>query len=286
MALKITITSTKGGVGKTTLSANLGAILADLGQRVLLVDADVQPTLSSYFLLDRRARQGLSHLITTASTNDIISQTVIERLELIYSDDPQGKLENWLLHAPDGRIRLRYLLANLDASYDVILIDTQGAIGVLQDAAVLAADFLISPIPPEILSAREFSRGTIAMIERLRPMVNMGAPVGPLRGLIYRQDRTVDARLIAQQLKRETFGPSKGAITILDTVIPNTVAYREAATKRIPVHRWETQRPGPTASAQETMLALVHELFPHLDGAVLSNEPTGASSVTIAGKSR
>jgi chromosome partitioning related protein ParA len=278
MALKITITSTKGGVGKTTLSANLGAILADLGQRVLLVDADVQPTLSSYYPLEQRSRNGLSHLITTASTGDIISQTSIKGLDLIYSDDPQGKLETWLLHAPDGRIRLRYLLARLDMAYDIILIDTQGAIGVLQDAAILAADFLVSPIPPEILSAREFSRGTIAMIERLRPMVNMGAPVGPLRGLIYRQDRTVDARQIAQQLKRETFGPSKGAITILDTVIPNIVAYREAATKRIPVHHWETKRTGPTASARETMLALVHELFPHLDGTALDFDPAGTEN--------
>ena len=266
MALKITITSTKGGVGKTTLSANLGAILADLGQRVLLVDADVQPTLSSYYPLEQRAQYGLSHLITTASTNGIISRTTVERLDLIYSDDPQGKLETWLLHAPDGRVRLRYLLANFEESYDIILIDTQGAIGVLQDAAVLAADFLVSPIPPEILSAREFSRGTISMIERLRPMVNMGAPVGPLKGLIYRQDHTVDARLIAQQLKRETYGPSKGSITILDTFIPNTVAYREAATHRTPVHRWEAKRPGPTASARETMLDLVYELFPHLEG--------------------
>ncbi len=273
MALKITVTSTKGGVGKTTLSANLGAILADLGQRVLLVDADVQPTLSSYYPLEQRSQHGLSHLITAASTDNIISQTAIERLDLIYSDDPQGKLETWLLHAPDGRVRLRYLLANLEESYDIILIDTQGAIGVLQDAAVLAADFLVSPIPPEILSAREFSRGTIAMIERLRPMVNMGAPVGPLKGLIYRQDRTVDARLIAQQLKRETYGPSKGNITILDTVIPNTVAYREAATHRIPVHRWEAKRPGPTASARETMLNLVHELFPHLEGTALNCNP-------------
>lgn len=49
MALKIRITSTKGGVGKTTLCANLGGIRADLGQRVLMVDADVQPTLPSYF---------------------------------------------------------------------------------------------------------------------------------------------------------------------------------------------------------------------------------------------
>ena len=273
MALKITVTSTKGGVGKTTLSANLGAILADLGQRVLLVDADVQPTLSSYYPLEQRSQHGLSHLITAASTDDIISRTAIERLDLIYSDDPQGKLETWLLHAPDGRVRLRYLLANLEESYDIILIDTQGAIGVLQDAAVLAADFLVSPIPPEILSAREFSRGTIAMIERLRPMVNMGAPVGPLKGLIYRQDRTVDARLIAQQLKRETYGPSKGSITILDTFIPNTVAYREAATHRIPVHRWEAKRPGPTTSARETMLNLVHELFPHLEGTALNCNP-------------
>ena len=40
--IKFTVTSTKGGVGKTTLTANLGALLADMGLRILLVDADVQ----------------------------------------------------------------------------------------------------------------------------------------------------------------------------------------------------------------------------------------------------
>ena len=55
MALKVTVTSTTGGVGKTTLTANLGGLLADLGQKVLLVDADVQPTLSSYYPLEHRA---------------------------------------------------------------------------------------------------------------------------------------------------------------------------------------------------------------------------------------
>ena len=44
--LTFTITSTKGGVGKTTLTANLGALLADMGQRVLLIDADAQASLS------------------------------------------------------------------------------------------------------------------------------------------------------------------------------------------------------------------------------------------------
>ena len=48
----LTICSTKGGAGKTTLTANLGGLLSSLGYRVLLVDADVQPTLSSYYALN------------------------------------------------------------------------------------------------------------------------------------------------------------------------------------------------------------------------------------------
>lgn len=263
MAIKITVTSTKGGVGKTTQTANLGGILADLGQRVLLVDADIQPTLSSYFQLTLLAPHGLSALITTPAQRDIISHTEIPHLDLIVSDDPEGALQNWILHTPDGRVRLKHLLARFDADYDFILIDTQGAVGPLQDAAVLAADMLLSPIPPEILSAREFTRGTLGMLERLQPMTYLGAPVGPLFGLIYRMDRTIDAKRIAQELRREA-APSRGQIRILDTVIPSTVAYREAATSRIPVHRWEPRRAGPSSSASETMLSLVRELFPHL----------------------
>ncbi|MEQ9511122.1 MAG: ParA family protein, partial [Alloalcanivorax xenomutans] len=58
----VTICSTKGGVGKTTTTANLGGILADAGQRVLLVDADIQPTLSSYYPLSERSPYGLHQL--------------------------------------------------------------------------------------------------------------------------------------------------------------------------------------------------------------------------------
>ena len=95
MTLKITVMSTKGGVGKTTQTANLGGILADLGQRVLLVDADVQPTLSSYFELTYRASHGLSALITGPRLGDVISRTNIDNLDLIISDDPEGALQNW-----------------------------------------------------------------------------------------------------------------------------------------------------------------------------------------------
>ncbi|WP_111748837.1 ParA family protein [Salinisphaera orenii] len=261
----ITTCSTKGGVGKTTLTANLAGLLADSGYPTLVIDADIQPTLSSYYPLESRAPHGLYQLATAGSTEDTISRTSIENLDIVISDDPDGKLDNWILHTPDGRIRMRRALTDCH-SYDFVLIDTQGASGPLQDLGVLAADILLSPIPPEILSAREFTRGTLNMLQRLEPMQYMGAPVGHLYGLCYRMDRTVDARNVSDTLRRASFGDSRGVITILNTVVPATVAYREAATARVPVHKWEKRGTGKTTpTARETMLELVDELLPHAD---------------------
>jgi len=75
--LPVTICSTKGGVGKTTFTANLGGMLADLGQRVLLINADIQPTLSSYYPIEETAEQGLTQPITTGEAAGCISLTAI-----------------------------------------------------------------------------------------------------------------------------------------------------------------------------------------------------------------
>jgi chromosome partitioning related protein ParA len=258
----VTVCSTKGGVGKTTLAANLAGILTDLGQRVLLIDADIQPALSSFYEIASRAPQGLTALMQSGSLENCVSRTAIG-CDLVVSDDPVGRLQDWVLHTPDGRVRLRRTLEAI-AEYDFTVIDTQGAVGPLQDAAVLAAHLLVSPIPPEILSAREFARGTLAMLDRLRPMQYLGAPIGQLFGLIYRMDRASEAMRIAAELKKESFAPSRGQIRILDTVVPSTVAYREAATARVPIHRFEPRRRGVTPSGRDVMSRIVRELFPHL----------------------
>jgi len=264
MAVTITVCSTKGGVGKTTVCANLGGMLAELGQSVLFIDADIQPTLSSYYPLTQRAEHGLTQLITKADATDAISQMQVgaHLCDVIVSDDPEGKLENFILHTPDGRVRLKRVIEALSDNYDFILIDTQGAAGALQDVAVLAGDMLLSPIPPEILSAREFSRGMLGMLERLQPMSFMGAPVGPLYGLIYKMDRTVDARNIAQAVRNMTFNESKGKVKILETTIPSTVAYRDAASAQVPVHVLQNRQ--QAIAGADAMQALIAELFPHL----------------------
>lgn len=275
--IKFTVISTKGGVGKTTLTANLGALLADMGLRVLMIDADVQPSLSKFYpLREPKPAAGLTEIIVRGElTAACISSTTYPNLDIVVSDDPEGSLPHWLLNRIDRGFRLRAALNSppIAQSYDCVLIDTQGAVGPLQDAAALAADILVSPITPEILSAREFRDGTMELLERLEPSTALGATLGPMKALIYRQDRTNDARIIAAGI-REDFIKLKGRVTVLETVVPHAKAYKEAATLRTPVHRHERRREGPTPSAYTVMHSLAWELIPSLQGALAEPEIT------------
>ena len=267
--IKFTVISTKGGVGKTTLTANLGGLFADLGLRVLLIDADVQPSLSKYFpLAVPKPAAGLTEMIVRGEVTDAcITATMYQNLDIVVSDDPEGRLPHWLMNRIDRGFRLRMAL-NAEAvsrSYDCVLIDTQGAVGPLQDAAALAADILISPITPEILSAREFQDGTMELLDRLEPSSLLGATLGTMKAVIYRQDRTLDARAVASGI-REDFIKLKGRVAVLDTVVPHAKAYKEAATARIPVHRHERRRTGAMPSAYTVMHELAWELIPSLKG--------------------
>ncbi len=261
----VSVVSTKGGVGKTTVAANLGGLLADAGLRVLLLDMDSQPTLSSYYSFGQKAVAGAYELIAFNETTpaQIISRTVIRRLDLIISNDDQGRLSTLLLHAPDGRLRLRNLLDNFRLNYDVLLIDTQGARSVLLEMAILASDLALSPITPEMLAARELHRGTLKLMSELEPFRHLGIPLPSLR-LLLNQVNTirVDTRMIICGL-RNTFAEATNT-SVLDTVIPDRVAYLNAATLSLPVHRIDSRQPRQrrSPSALETMQALAIELFP------------------------
>ncbi|MEN4946439.1 ParA family protein [Pseudomonas proteolytica] len=261
----VSVVSTKGGVGKTTVAANLGGILADAGLRVLLLDLDSQPTLSSYYALRHATAAGAYELVALNLTDpaQIISTTVITGLDLVLSNDDQGRLNTLLLHAPDGRLRLRNLLDTFRPRYDVLLIDTQGARSVLLEMAILASDLALSPITPEMLAARELRRGTLKLLNELEPFRHLGIAPPPLRLLLNQvNDIKSDTRMIMRSL-RETFSGAS-AIRVLQTVIPDRVAYLNAASLGLPVHRVEARRlvGRSSTSALETMQALAIELFP------------------------
>lgn len=260
---------TKGGVGKTTITANLGAILADMGQRVLLVDADPQQSLSRVYALDYRADFGLTQVYRSASSTDCISKTTIPNLDIILNDDPHG--EHITAFLRESYVNFQHLYVALQAlEYDYILVDTQGAKGIIQESVICAADILLSPIKPQVLDTREFIHGTIELVNKFKPRAGFvsvtGRPLPPIRVIFNMWDRTGTASNITAELRSMFDQAVDDQVTVLNTVIPLLKPYSEANGRGIPVHRFEIARTGPTKSAFYTMLALIEELEPKLIG--------------------
>ncbi|HAV1899108.1 TPA: TIGR03752 family integrating conjugative element protein [Enterobacter hormaechei subsp. steigerwaltii] len=140
------VISPKGGEGKSTFAAYLAGFLADAGLNTLLVDADYsQPTASSIFALEHESPFGLYELLMqmVSDHTQCISQTAIKNLDVIYSNDPDELLPTAMLHAADGRLRLRNILQHSFFNrYDVIIVDSKGATGVMTELSLLSSNGL------------------------------------------------------------------------------------------------------------------------------------------------
>lgn len=274
------VVNTKGGAGKTTFTANFGGILADMGQNVLLIDADFQPSLSSHYKIKERARYGLKSFITNGVYQDCISKTEIDNLDIIISDDPDLELETWLRRGATNFLCLRSAIMKLKASslYDYIIIDSEGTVkSEMQESIIVAADRLLAPIIPDYKPAKEFTRGFVRTLNRVKPPEGMGHmyAIPETTAFINAKDRTNDNVNVDEHI-REHFrdGIIHGSdfkISVMDTVIPNLASYNKACGLQLPVHRVEKKRYNTsTPSALETMMAFVYEICPELTGIEVS----------------
>lgn len=264
------IVCTKGGVGKTTLAANIGAILADMGQRVLLVDTDPQQSLSRHYQITEHAGFGLTQTYRSASTHGCISKTNIPNLDIILNDDPQGEhISTFLRESYTHFQHLRVALESL-TDYEYVLIDTQGSKGIIQETVIFAGDVLLSPVKPKYLDTREFIHGTIELVNKFKPRPGFvplsSRPLAPIKALINMWDRTNSATAITNELRSQFDQAVDGSVIVLNEVIPYLNPYADAAGLGVPVHRFEVARSGPTKSAHYTMLDLIYELEPKLMG--------------------
>ncbi len=273
MARKIAIISTKGGVGKTTLTANLGAALADLGLRVLMIDCDQQQSLSKYFPYASKAESHLTRFVQSASVVGCISKTAIsDNLDIVANDDRENHLRDWMRQSGSNVHYLASALQSIDKDYDVILMDTKGAAGLgdVQEMAIRASDILLSPFSPDWLPAKELVN-TIQTVQRLEPPpgIMAGREIPPLTLLVYGLKRTSANQHLATSVRegdhfQQYFRLAHGKFSVLKTSVPHVEAYNKATGDKLPIHRYEPRRIGPTPSGAETMLAIAHELFPHL----------------------
>ncbi len=271
----VPVTSTKGGEGKSTQAGNLAGFLADSGLRTLLIDGDhSQPTASSIFALQYEAPCGLYELLMQSvdlcRPEQIISRSFIPNLDVIVSNDPHDRLPVAMLHAPDGRMRLRNVLQHtLFAQYDVIIIDSKGAASVMLELILLAAtEFTLGVIKPILPDTREFLRGTLGLMEGLLPLTSYGIQLPRIRILTNCMEytnldwQTLDSLrdIIAngKYLRADAFD-----VSLLDTIIPKLEIYKMGHASGQPVHRLEkTTTRTSTLAAADTMYELACELFP------------------------
>ena len=160
---KIAVINMKGGVGKTTTAVHLAARLADLGRRVLLVDADPQGNVGHVFAI--RATLTLSDVMTGASTAEAaIVRDVRPQLDVLPSNPSAFVLEMRLGQGQRETI-LSEKLASL-SGYDAIVVDTSPAMGLLTYNVLLYAGELVMPVGMDwmaVVGAKQTLRGVTEM---------------------------------------------------------------------------------------------------------------------------
>jgi chromosome partitioning protein len=225
----ITIANQKGGTGKTTTACNLGNALADMGNRVLLVDFDPQSNLSMSFGIERPDELGLSmhNLLSLIMDGDSMpdkSEYIIQgkRLDIIPCNINLSVTEINLRDEMGGEHTLKELLEPLRHNYNYIIIDTNPYLGLLTINALAACDEVIIPVSPQLWSATGLT-DLLKTVFKVKRKINPRIAVAGIL-LTICDERT---RLFreAKNLLDEHYG---GKVRIFDTHIPSTVKVGEA----------------------------------------------------------
>jgi chromosome partitioning protein len=146
MAKKYAVMMYKGGAGKSTTATNLGAVLVEMGKRVLLVDLDRQGN----------ATTGVGFELTEVprSVNDLFADPELHPREAVLETDfgmhvlaaSRGLAKTAMNMSPGDMFNLKEILSRLDEDYDVILIDTPPNEGYMTYSALAAADAVLIPV--------------------------------------------------------------------------------------------------------------------------------------------
>ncbi len=241
----IAMCNQKGGVGKTTTTINLGAALAEVGRRVLLVDFDPQGALSVglgvpvneldvtvYNLLVERGHD----------VRDVIKHTKWEGLDVLPANIDLSAAEVQLVGEVAREQILARVLRPIVDDYDVVLIDCQPSLGLLTVNALTAAHGVIIPLECEFFAMRGVAL-LVETIEKICDRLNPRLQVDGILATMY-DGRTLHSREVVASVV-EHFGDQ-----VFHTVISRTVKFPDASLAAEPITTYDATHKGADAYRQ------------------------------------
>ena len=223
MARIVSLANQKGGVGKTTTTINLGAAMAELGKRVLLVDFDPQGALSvglgiNPLSLDLTVYNLL--LDKSVDPEQAIMRTEVTGLEILPSNIDLSAAEIVLVSEVAREQALKRALAPVRHNFDYVLIDCPPSLGLLTVNALTASDGVIIPLECEYFALRGMAL-LMDTVEKVRDRLNPDLRLEGIIPTMY-DSRTLHGREVLARV-RDAFGPY-----LYKTIIRRTIRFAEA----------------------------------------------------------
>ncbi len=220
MTTTLAIANQKGGVAKTTSVASVGAALAELGEKVLLVDLDPQACLTFSLGIDPEDLTLSVHHVLTKGLDaaEVIIETE-DGVDLLPATIELARAEADLLTRTGREHVVKMALEDLDG-YDWVLLDCPPSLGVLTVAALTAAQGVVVPLQCETLSHRGVGQ-LLDTVHDVRRFTNRGLEVWGVLPTLY-DGRTNHARTVLETIS-ETYG-----LEVVEPPIPKTIKFAEA----------------------------------------------------------
>jgi len=241
----LAVANQKGGVGKTTTAINLATVLAQAGQRVLLVDLDPQGNASTGVGVERRDRRNGTYaaLIEDVPVERLIVETFVPLLDLLPADADLAGAEVELVALDEREFRLRTALGRpLGRAYEHIVIDCPPSLGLLTLNGLVCAHGVLVPLQCEFFALEGISQ-LVRTIERVKKALN---PALSLQGIVLTMfDRRNNLSDLVAADARSFFGDA-----VYRTVIPRNVRVSEAPSHGKPVILYDSRSPGALAYQQ------------------------------------